>query len=138
MRPIFFVCALGFVSVLISGCPKSASNSDFHAGKQAEAVQDYDSALVHYQRALRANPTDIEYKVNVDHMKFVDAQFHVEQGQKALTKGDLNTALAEYQKGANIDPSNVSAEQGLQKTMSLIAANAAAAEGVCPCPRRSR
>jgi general secretion pathway protein D len=122
LRRFLFVLALGCVPLLITGCPKAASNSDFHAGKQAEAVQDYDTALVHYQRALRSDPQNIEYKVDVVRVKFIDGQVHVEQGQKALAKGDLNTALAEFQKGRTIDPSNASAEQGLNKTMSLLAA----------------
>ena len=43
------------------GCPKS--NSDFQTGKKAEAVQDYDTALVYYERALGADPTNAEYKL---------------------------------------------------------------------------
>jgi general secretion pathway protein D len=134
LRRILYVSALGCVSVLFSGCPKGASNTDFHAGKQAEAVQDYDSAFVHYERALRADPENIEYKVNLVHVKFIDGQFHVEQGQKALAKGDLNAALAEFQKARTIDPSNATAEQETEKTMALLAANNAAEAPKTPAP----
>ena len=80
MRRFLMWSALGCASVLLTGCPKGDPN--FHAGKQAEAIQDYDTALVEYQRALRADPTNLEYKIKVTHLKFMDAQFHVDQGKE--------------------------------------------------------
>jgi general secretion pathway protein D len=123
LRRAVILCAVMCASALLAGCPKG--DPDFHAGKQAEAVQDYDTALVDYQRALRSDPSSIEYKLNVGHMKFVDAQYHVKQGQDALQKGDLQAALGEFQRATNLDPSNVSAQQELQRTMELMATKSA-------------
>ena len=49
-------------------------------------MQDYDTALVYYERALRADPTNAEYKLRATQMRFEDGQFHVEQGEKPLSK----------------------------------------------------
>src|ERR1700689_5373736 len=91
-----FLVVLISASILLSGCPKA--NSDYEAGRKAESTQDYDTALQHYQKALAAQPNDLEYKARVTRMRFEAAQMHVEQGQRALHTGDQQLALAEFQK----------------------------------------
>ena len=110
--------------ILLAGCPKD--NQDFQEGRKAEAVQDYDTALVHYEKALHAEPTNVEYKLSATKMRLEAGQFHVESGEKALNKGDLQLALAEFEKAEAIDPSNAAADQQIKKTMSMIAAKSAA------------
>jgi general secretion pathway protein D len=106
---------------VLAGCPKH-SNQDFEAGRKAETMDDYDTALVHYERALRDQPANAEYKLRTVHMRMTDAQYHVEQGEKAFKGGDLQTALAQFQRAQNVDPSNEAAGQGLKKTMDAITA----------------
>ncbi|MGA2718751.1 MAG: cohesin domain-containing protein [Candidatus Acidiferrales bacterium] len=110
--------------ILLAGCPKD--NQDFQEGRKAEAVQDYDTALVHYEKALHAEPTNVEYKLSATKMRLEAGQFHVEAGEKALNKGDLQLALAEFEKAEAIDPSNAAADQEIKKTMSMIATKNAA------------
>jgi len=55
-----------------------------------------------------------------------DGQFHLEAGEKALEKGDLQLALAEFERAQGVDPSNEAVGQEIQKTMGLIAAKSAA------------
>src|SRR5579871_3159018 len=119
-----YVALVLLTGVFLAGCPKS--NQDFDAGRKAETLQDYDTALVHYERALRADPTNSEYKLRAMRMRFQDGQYHVEQGQKAFDKGDLQLALAEFQKAQSIDPASAAADQGVRKTMQAITAKAAA------------
>jgi general secretion pathway protein D len=111
---LLLICA----SVLLSGCPKA--NSDYDAGRKAEATQDYDTALQHYQKALAAQPNDLEFKVRVTHMRFEAGEQHIEQGQRALHIGDLQLALAEFQKAQAIDPSSSVAEQQIRKVSALL------------------
>ncbi len=115
---------LALATVVLSGCPKG--NQDYTAGRKAETLQDYDTALVDYQRALRTDPSNAEYKLREMHTRFAAGQFHLEQGEKALKAGDLQLALAEFQKAAAIDPSNGAADQELKRTMDLLAAKSAA------------
>jgi general secretion pathway protein D len=115
---------LTLAAVVLAGCPKA--NDELEAGRKAEAVEDYDTALVHYERAFRADPSNAEYKLRASRMRFQDGQFHIEQGQKALDKGDLQLALAEFQKAQAIDPSSAAADQQVKKVMDLLTAKSAA------------
>ena len=125
MRRIYSVCLLVATGVFLCGCPKS--NSDFDEGKKAEAIEDYDTALVHYETALRAAPTNAEYKLRTAHMRFTDGQYHLEKGEKALQAGDLQLAATEFKRAQSVDPSNAAADQELKKALDLIAAKTAAA-----------
>jgi general secretion pathway protein D len=107
-------------AVLLVGCPKR--NPELEAGARAEAVQDYDTALVHFERALRASPTNPEYKLRATRARFEAGQHHVEQGQRALKSGDLDLALAEFRRAQIIDPSSSAADQEVARTLRLLAA----------------
>ncbi|MGO9589159.1 MAG: hypothetical protein ACLP3K_03820 [Candidatus Acidiferrales bacterium] len=111
------------LAILLAGCPKG--NQDYDAGKKAEAIQDYDTALVHYEQALRADPTNAEYKLRETNVRFHDGQYHLEQGEKALKQGQLQLALGEFQKAQAVDPSNAAADQEVKRTMDLLAAKTA-------------
>jgi general secretion pathway protein D len=121
LRRITCAFTLAFAAIVLAGCPKN-SNNDFDAGRKAEALDDYDTALVHYDNALRDQPTNAEFKLRALHMRMVDAQYHVEQGEKAFQSGDLQTALSEFQRAQNVDPSNEAASQGLKKAVAAISA----------------
>lgn len=113
-------------TLLLAGCPKG--NPEFEAGARAELIQDYDTALVHFERALRSNPTNAEYKLRTTRARYEAGQLHVEQGQSALNSGDLNLALAEFRRAQAIDPSNSAADQDVQHALELLA-GAKAAQG---------
>lgn len=115
---LYIAVVLG-AAVLFAGCPKG--NPEFEAAAHAEAVQDYDTALVDYERALRANPGNIECKLRRDRVRSQAGQLHVEQGQKALKSGDLDLALAEFRRAQTIDPSNSAADQNIKRTVELLA-----------------
>jgi len=117
---VSYTTTLLFLASLLASCHEK--DAEFAAGRKAEAVQDYDTALVHYHRAVLANPSEAEYKLREMHMRFVAASFHMEQGRKAAQKGDLQLALSEFEKAAAIDPSNEAAEQQAKTTAELLTA----------------
>ena len=86
-----YLPVLALSGIVLAGCPKA--NQDFDAGRKAEAIQDYDTALVDYDRALRANPSNSEYRLRSVRMHAMDGNFHLEQGEKLLKKGDLEMAI---------------------------------------------
>lgn len=111
------------VLLLAAGCVHA--NKDYSLGRKAEDLQDYDTALIHYERALRADPENTQYKLKVDQMRFEAAQAHVEAGEKLLAKGDLTdveTALGLFQKALAIDPSSVIADQMSRKAVETMQA----------------
>ncbi len=111
-------------ALLLTGCPKG--NSDYDAGRKAASVQDYDTALVDFDRALRDDPTNPEYKLRATQARFDASQLHMDRGRQATKSGDLQLALAEYQKAAMLDPSSAAADQEVKRTMETIAAREAA------------
>ena len=113
-------------SLLAAGCPKGGD--DYKQGRRAEALQDYDTALEHYQKALRADPFNADYKIRASQLRFEASQFHVRQGQKLREKGELQLALAEFQKAQAMDPASPIAEQEVKATLALIAGKEKEAE----------
>ncbi len=124
--------ALACASGILAGCPKASQEES--AGRKAETLQDYDNALIHYQRALREHPENAEYKLRADRARFEDANYHFTQGVKARDKGDLQGALAEFQKATAIDPSNELAAQEVQKLVVLIGTKLANPPNTTPQP----
>jgi general secretion pathway protein D len=124
------VLVLGCLAILLSGCPKSSQEAK--QGLKAEELQDYDTALLYYQRALREDPTNTEYKLKAARLRFEAANYHLSQGEKLRDKGDLALALAEFQKAAAIDPANTQAQQEVQRVLEALAARAAAENPAAP------
>jgi len=118
------IFAISLVMLALSGCPKG--NNEFNEGKKSEAIDDYDSAVVHYDRALKADPLNSEYKLKLMRLRFEAGQYHVDQGRKLRDMGNLQLALAEFQKALMIDPASPIAQQEIQNTMNAIAAKSAA------------
>ena len=120
LRRVTHLAELLVVASLLTACHQT--NTEFEQGRRAEALQDYDTALVYYQRAAQANPTDAEYKLREMHMRYAAASWHMEQGRRAAQKADLQLALSEFEKAAAIDRSNMAAEQQAKSTAELLTA----------------
>ena len=118
MRRSGYLSFLVAAALLLGGCPKG--NQEYEEAKKASALQDYDTALVHFERAARSDPTNAEYKLYAAQARYDAGQFHVQQGKKALKNGDLQLALGEFQKAQLIDPSNTAADQEAKRTLELI------------------
>ena len=114
------IFAVSLVMLLLTGCPKG--NNEFNEGKKSEAIDDYDSAVVHYDRALKADPLNTEYKLKLMRLRFEAGQSHVDQGRKLREMGNLQLALAEFQKALMIDPASPIAQQEIRNTMNALAA----------------
>jgi len=127
----FNFAALLTAVLLLAGCPHGGA--DFNAGKKAEAVEDYDTALIHYQQALQADPTNSEYKLKTMRLRFEAAQHHVEIGQKLKNGGDMQMALAEFQKAEMIDPASPIAKQEADNAIDALEKKQQA--GAAPQPR---
>ena len=118
---LYIACGL-----LAAGCPKGGD--DYKLARKAEALQDYDTAVEHYQKALKADPFNADYKLKTTQMRFEASQYHVRQGQKQREKGDLQMALAEFQKALAMDPSSPIAAQEIKATLDQIAGKEKEAE----------
>jgi general secretion pathway protein D len=124
--------AVLLAGIVLTGCPKN--NNDFDAGRKAEAVQDYDTALVDYERALRKDPSNAEYKLRAMRMHEMDGQFHLQQGEKYLREGNPEMAMAEFEKARGVDPSNMAVQQEIAKVIEMVEGKSAAKKNVSAAP----
>src|SRR6202049_5393703 len=118
------------VAVLAAGCSKG--NQLYNAGTKAESLNDYDTALENYNKALRADPNNTEFKLKAARARFEASQWHVDQGRRLREQSNLELALAEFRKAAMIDPSSAVAAQEVQATMGLIAAKQGLTQNSAP------
>ncbi|HUL33890.1 MAG TPA: type II and III secretion system protein [Candidatus Eisenbacteria bacterium] len=122
-------CQLGVLlaaGLLIAGCPKG--KEDYKQGRQAVDLQDYDAAVEYYLKATKADPHNVNYKIGLDQARFEAGQNHVRQGLQLRDKGDLQGAVAQFQRAQILDPSSTAADQELKKTLQMIAERAKANE----------
>jgi general secretion pathway protein D len=98
-------------------------------GKAAEAKRDYEKALDIYEQAVSEDPSDAAYQMAVRRVRFQAGQTRVEKGLKLREAGQLEEAAAEFQKAFTLDPSSQIAVLELKRTMALIEAKKAKAEG---------
>ena len=111
-------------SVFLAGCPKG--NQDFKSGVHAEDLKDYDAAVEYYLKAAKVDPHNANFQIKLNQARFEAGQLHLHQGLKLREKGDLQGALAEFQRAQIMDPSSSVADQEAKKTMDMIAERMAA------------
>src|SRR5271155_1244609 len=107
----------------------------YNKGRDAEARENYELAYDLYKQAYDLKPTELIYKSAFDRLRFLAGASHVHRGQLLREAGQLDPALAEFQKAADIDPSSAIAQQELQHTKKMIdAAKAPTPKAVAPPP----
>ena len=111
-------------SVFLWGCPKG--NQDYKAGLHAQDLKDYDAAVEYYLKATKVDPHNANFQIKLNQARFEAGQVHLHQGLKLREKGDLQGALAEFQRAQIMDPSSSVADQEAKKTIDMIAEKMAA------------
>lgn len=104
--------------LLVGGCPKSNRVSD--QGSARQAPQDPDAALDYYAKALKTNPANADYKIRADQARWEACQLHIQKGRAAHLQGRLQTALGEFQRALEMDPSDPAARQEFQAVLELV------------------
>ena len=122
---------IGF-GLLAAGCPKG--QPDYNQGKKAETLQDYDAAFVYYQKAVKADPYNANYKIKLNRIRFEASELHVKRGVELRKQGDLQGAAGEFQRAQAMDPSSPVADQELRNTVEMIAEKNRAADAAAEPP----
>jgi len=86
----------------------------YNKGKEAEARENYEQAYDFYKQAYDLKPTDLSYRSAFERLRFLAGASHVHRGQLLGQAGQLDAALAEFQKAAEIDPSSPIAQQEIR------------------------
>jgi|HubBroStandDraft_6_1064221.scaffolds.fasta_scaffold39280_2 general secretion pathway protein D len=92
----------------------------FKLGTDAEGRKEYDKALEYYEEALKTDPRETIYELATRRVRFESGQEHVKAGKKLLDAGDLEKALAEFEKAFASDPGSMVALQDIQQTKELL------------------
>jgi general secretion pathway protein D len=106
------------MGVFAVGCPKG--QTEYSKGRKAETIEDYDAALEYYQKAVKSEPNNAEYKIRLNQTRFQAAEQHIKLGLKQRENGDLQGAAAQFQRAQMDDPSSAVAGQELKKTLMMI------------------
>jgi len=96
------------------------AKSLFNKGKDAEARQNYEQAYDLYKQAYDLKPGDLLYRSSFERLRFLAGASHVHRGQLLREAGQLDTALSEFEKATDIDPSSAIAKQEIQHTKQMI------------------
>jgi len=102
--------SIGVVGTL-GGC--NAAKSAFNSGRDEGRQGNWDAAVVHYTRAAREDPDNIEYRMALEHALREASKFHVQEARKFLASEDLVQAVNEFTLATQLDPSNQYAQQEL-------------------------
>jgi len=119
MRSAALALLLLAVSLAIAG---ESAKSLYNKGKDAEARQNYEQAYDFFKQAYDLKPTDLSYRASYERLRFLAGASHVHRGQLLREAGQLDTALAEFQKAVDIDSSSSIAQQELKHTKEMIEA----------------
>lgn len=122
--PVSLLRAFSIVFVagvlVVAGTPAAhaqSANKWNKRGMDAEAHQDYEAAMNDYHQAMLKKPSDIRYRGRYERMKFMAAVSHIDRGRVLRQSGDYNGALNEFRRAVEIDPSNQTAQQELDRLL---------------------
>jgi general secretion pathway protein D len=119
------VGAAAAVALLVAGLSGCASTSSLRAGKAAERIEDFDRAVVEYEKALRARPDDLTARLSLQRAKLRAAQFHDERARHLAGTGKLEEALIELQIAGELNPASGDIDARLRELRSQLRAKLA-------------
>ncbi len=123
--------------LLATGC---ATSGAFRAGEKAERLQDYDRAVLEYQRAVKGSPDNVQYRRSLERARMRASTDHTNMGRRLAGRGLYNEALAEYQLALELNPNAPGVTEEIrdldvrrrQSTLSLQEAKARSRERALP------
>src|ERR1700681_724766 len=120
IRPALFVLLLLCLRLPDFAKTVDSAKALYEKGQDAEARQNYEQAFDYFKEAYNLKPKDLRYRTSYERARFYAAASHVHRGQILRDNGKLDEALAEFQKGLEIDPSSFIAQQELRRTQQMI------------------
>jgi general secretion pathway protein D len=88
--------------------------------RAAEIRKEWDKALAFAEEALSDDPADVAYQLATTRLRFYGSQYHLDAGKKLREQGQLEEALAEFQKAYGINPASSMAGEEIQRTQQMI------------------
>ena len=110
--------------LIAAGC---AGSSALRRGQNAERRQEYDFAVVEYDKAVRLRPDDTNARVGLERAKLRASQDHFMRGRRFTAIGKLDQALVEYEVASELNPTNGDVDDELRSTRNKLRAKVAVA-----------
>lgn len=120
MKPVRILGALILAILFSVTAYADEASSAYKKGVQAESQNNYDEAFKQYSAAHELKPKDPKYFTAFTRMRFYAATEHVRKGQLLRDQGKLQEAAAEFQRAAEIDPTNFAAKGEAHRIEELI------------------
>ena len=119
MRQRFLFAFLLLLTLSVAVFPDQAKTAYKH-GVSAESRKEYDAAYQAFKQAYTLDPNEPRYAIAFMRARAFAAAEHVANGIKLRDNQKLQEALAEFQKGAEIDGTNYVAAQGVQEISEML------------------
>jgi general secretion pathway protein D len=103
LRRLVAAAGAALTLAAMAGC---ASTSALRAGQTAERAEDFDRAVVEYEKALRARPGDVAARTSLQRAKLRAAAFHDQRARHLAGTGKLEEALIELQIAGELNPAS--------------------------------
>jgi general secretion pathway protein D len=113
-----WLCALSIIATL-SGCATATAIRD---ARRAEERQDYDMAVVQYNRALQLDPNNVNARTGLQRARLRASQDHFTRARRFAGLGRLEDAVAEYQLASELNPDNREVQEELKSTQNQLRA----------------
>jgi general secretion pathway protein D len=122
LRRVVAAAGAGLLVAALSGC---AATSSMRAGQTAERTEDFDRAVVEYEKALRARPDDVAARTALQRAKLRAAAFHDQRARHLAGTGKLEEALIELQIAGQLHPASGDIDARLRDLRSQLRAKLA-------------
>ena len=119
--PQRWAAAVAIVASL-SACVTSAALKE---ARRAEERQDYDLAVVEYNRAVQLDPDNVDARTGLQRARLRAAQEHFTRARRFAGSARLEEAAAEYQLAAELNPDNAVVGAELEQTQNQLRAKIA-------------
>jgi general secretion pathway protein D len=107
------------ITAALAGCATAAALRD---ARRAEERQDYDMAVVEYQRALQRDPDNVNARTGLQRARLRASQDHFTRARRLSATGNLDEAVREYQLAAELNPDNREVQEELTSVQNQLRA----------------
>ena len=114
-----WVAWLPLVIMVVGGC---ATGAALREARRAEDRQDYDLAVIEYNRALQRNPDSTTARSGLQRARLRASQDHFTRARRLAAMGRHEEAVKEYQLAAELNPDNTVIGEEMKATQNLLRA----------------
>jgi general secretion pathway protein D len=105
-RPHRRRAALALAAAAVLLLPACVASTSVRAARSAERLEDFDRAVVEYEKALRERPDDYTLRKSLERVKLRAAADHFMKGRRLAGAGKLDEALVELQIAGQLNPAD--------------------------------